>query len=53
MTHEQFDREKNYRVALTIAKSMFKQGLITDLEYRQIDTLLIGKYSPVIGGLCS
>ena len=51
MTHAQFEREKNYRVALSIAKTMFKQGLISLKEYGKIDTLLKAKYQPVIGGL--
>jgi uncharacterized membrane protein len=52
MTHEQFEREKNYRVSISIAKSMLSKGLITDREYRKIDTKLIAKYQPIIGSLC-
>ena len=53
MTHEQFEREKNYRVALFVAESMLRQGLITDQEYHGIDTILIEKHHPVFGGLCA
>ena len=53
MSHEQFEREKNYRVALVIAEAMLRQGLITDQEYHEIDTILIEKYRPVFGGLCA
>jgi len=53
MTHEQFEREKNYRVALFVAESMLKRGLITDQEYHEIDTILIEKHRPVFGGLCA
>jgi hypothetical protein len=52
MTHEQFEREKDYRVALSVAKTMLKRGLIDDREYHKIDTILIDKYLPVFGGLC-
>jgi hypothetical protein len=51
MTHEQFEHEKNYRVALCVAKIMLKCGLITDQEYHKINTILIKKYCPVFGGL--
>jgi hypothetical protein len=53
MTHEQFEREKTYRVALTIAKSMLNQGLISDDEYGAIDAMLIAQFQPVFGGLCA
>jgi hypothetical protein len=53
MTHEQFEREKNYRVALLVAESMLRQGLITDQEYHEIDTILTEKYRPIFGGLCA
>ena len=52
MSHEQFEREKNYRVSLSIAKAMLSKGLITDRDYGKIDTILIAKYKPIIGGLC-
>lgn len=52
MTNGQFEREKNYRVAVSIAKTMLKRGLITSHEYRRIDKILIRKYRPVFGGLC-
>jgi len=47
MTHEQFQREKNYRVTLSIVKSMLKQGVISDKDYCAIDTMLVAKYRPV------
>ena len=51
MNHDQFQREKNYRVSLSITKSMLANGVITEQEYRKIDKLLVTKYKPVIGGL--
>jgi len=51
MTHEQFEREKNYRVSLCIAKAMLSKGLITEKEYCKIDSMLITKYNPVFGSL--
>ena len=51
MNQEQFKREKNYRVSITIAKVMFSRKLITVQEYNKIDTMLITRYKPVFGGL--
>ncbi len=52
MTQEQFEREMNYRVAVSIAENLLIQGLITDREYHEIDTIMIAKYRPIFGGLC-
>lgn len=46
MSELEFQREKLYRVALSIAKSMLKNALISEEEYRQINTILLEKYKP-------
>jgi hypothetical protein len=51
MRRVQFEQEKNYRVSVAIAKAMLTKKLITEKEYRKIDSRLIAKYNPVIGGL--
>ena len=51
MTLEQFKAEKNYRVALSVAKTMLGKGLINEREYRKINSMLIDKYRPIIGVL--
>jgi len=51
LTHEQFQREKNYRVSLSITKAMLSKGVITEKDYMKIDRLLITRYKPVIGAL--
>lgn len=53
MSKPEFQREKLYRVALSIAKSMLKNALISEEEYRQIDTILLEKYKPTLGILLS
>ena len=53
MTNEQFDREKNYGVAMALARAMLSKGLITEKDYRKIDTIYKAKYRPVIGALPS
>lgn len=52
MTHKQFDREKRYRVALSIAKSMLNKSIIDEEDYKAIDTRLMKKYHPILEGLC-
>lgn len=49
MTQEQFKSEKAYRATLSIAKAMLKNGLITEQEYKKIDTFLLNKYRPIFG----
>ena len=51
MTKAQFESEKSYRLALTIAKSMLNNNLISERDFRKIDSMLISKYQPIIGGL--
>ena len=51
MNNEQFDREKQYQLSLTIAKSMKEKAIITAEEYSTIDTILLKKYRPILGGL--
>lgn len=53
MSKLEFQREKLYRIALSIAKSMLKNALISEEEYRQIDTILLEKYKPTLGTLLS
>jgi len=50
MTRAQFDRERDYGAALSIAKTLLRAGLVSDREYRKIDTILSRKYRPIIGG---
>jgi len=51
MTKEQFECEKNYQTSRAVVKSMLNNGLITEKEYKKIDTKLIGKYCPLIGSI--
>ncbi len=51
MTNEQFRREKNYRLAMSIATTMLKRELITESEYKTIGGTFVEKYKPVIGSL--
>lgn len=53
MTKKDFKNEKLYQTTMSVAKKMLSEGLITEEEYRQIDTIFIGKYRPVFGTLFS
>lgn len=51
MTGEQFERERRYRVAVSVAHSMLRCSLITEEEYRVINTIMAEKYRPLFGDL--
>jgi hypothetical protein len=51
MTKDQFEREKNYRSALAIAKSMLIEEIINQDDYLTIDTILINEFRPLFGGM--
>lgn len=51
LSAEQFEREKSYGASLSLAKTLLSKGLLTEKEYAKIDTILKGKYRPIIGGL--
>jgi uncharacterized membrane protein len=51
VTKEQFERQKNYGASMAVARAMLSKGLISDKEYRKIDTIFKRKYRPVIGAL--
>ena len=51
MNSEQFKRERQYQSTIAIVKTMLKNSLITKDEFCQIDTMLLEKYRPLLGGL--
>jgi len=51
MNREDFRRERLYQASIAVARTMLQKGLITDDEYRQIDTMFLDKYRPLLGGL--
>ena len=46
-----FQNEMMYQATMSFARKMLRDGLITEDEYRQIDTMFIEKYQPKIGTL--
>jgi len=47
------ENEKLYLASMSMAKSLLKKGLLTEEEYRQIDTIFTEKYRPTFGTLLS
>jgi hypothetical protein len=50
MTKEQMGKELLYHASLSPFKALLKDGVISEAEYRVIDTILRGKYSPLFVG---
>ena len=46
-------KEAMYQVTMSIVKKMFHANLISEDEYRQIDTMFLEKYHPLFGTLFS
>lgn len=53
MRKEEFQNEKLYQTTMQIARKMLKEGIVSEEEYRQIDTIFLEKYHPVFGTLFS
>lgn len=53
MNEEEFSAEVRYQSAISVVKSLFRQGLLTAEEYAEIDTKLLEKYAPSLGTLFS
>ena len=53
MSEAQFQAEKQYQVALAMAKTLLEKGLLTQEEYAVIDTILLDKFRPALGILLS
>ncbi len=51
MTHDQFEREKAYRISLAVAQTMLSKGIIAEEDYAKIDTILLEKFRPLLGVL--
>lgn len=51
MTDEQFRSEKLYQTTMHVFRKMLREGLISEEEYREIDTIFTRKYRPVFGTL--
>ena len=53
MNEDQFEREKFYQATMNMFQGMLHQGIITKEQYDVIDTIMLEKYRPLLGGLFS
>ena len=53
MSKEELRNEKLYQTTMHMVRKLFEDGVITEEEYRQIDTIFLEKYKPVFGTLFS
>ena len=51
MTNKQFKREIVYQVTMSSVRIMLGKGIITEEEYTVIDTIMLEKYTPLLGGI--
>ena len=51
MTDKQFNSELGYQLRRSIINQMKNENIITEQEYKKIDTKLIDKYAPIFGNL--
>lgn len=53
MSSSEFNSEMNYQITMSYVRQLRKNGTVTDEEYREIDTIMLKKYRPVLGTLLS
>lgn len=53
MSKEEFRNEKLYQTTMHLARKMLEEGVVSEEEYRRIDTIFLEKYKPVFGTLFS
>lgn len=53
MSKEELKNEKLYQTTMYMVRKLFEDGVITEEEYRQIDTIFLEKYHPIFGTLLS
>ena len=49
MTNEQFQRESDYRVAMSIMRTLLNRGLITTEDFKKAKARLLKIYDPLWG----
>ena len=52
MTSKQFNSEKEYQIRKSIMNKMIEEKIITEQDYKKIDTILLKKHSSFFGSLC-
>ncbi len=53
MTSKEYSNEFQYQLTMSLVRQLKENGTISDNEYKQIDTIMLRKYRPVLGTLLS
>ena len=49
MTREKFEDEKNYQITMDLARKLLSDGIISEKDYQEFDTIMLAKYRPIFG----
>lgn len=53
MSEDQFQNEMLYQTTMSLARTMLEKGMISEEQYHEFDTIMLGKYHPIFGTLFS
>lgn len=51
MGEKEFRAELRYRMSLSVARMLLEDGVVSEEEYRIIDTILLRRHQPMLGTL--
>ena len=51
--NKEWNNEFQYQITMSLVRQLKENGTISDNEYKQIDTIMLEKYRPVLGTLLS
>lgn len=49
--NEEWNDEFQYQLTMSLVRQLKENGTISDNEYKQIDTIMLEKYKPILGTL--
>ena len=51
--NKEWNNEFQYQLTMSLVRQLKENGTISDNEYKQIDTIMLEKYKPILGTLLS
>ena len=51
--NKEWNNEFQYQITMSLVRRLKENGTISDNEYKQIDTIMLEKYKPILGTLLS
>lgn len=51
--NKDWNNEFQYQLTMSLVRQLKENGTISDNEYKQIDTIMLRKYRPILGTLLS